>query len=125
MEGQLFNSGFRMANDAMLHTYYDAGQAFAGLPISHSDLLSAKLMDEDGERLVLSLDPNVQLALEENITIVCVGSLENPADCVACCGTHPSTSGQVGLIKIYKMENYKGMFRIYFDAGADALSDYQ
>ena len=66
MEGQLFNSGFRMANDAMLHTYYDAGQAFAGLPISHSDLLSAKLMDEDGERLVLSLDPNVQLALEEN-----------------------------------------------------------
>lgn len=66
-----------------------------------------------------------QLALEEDITIVCVGSLENPADCVACCGTHPSTSGQVGLIKIYKMENYKGMFRIYFDAGADALSDYQ
>ena len=33
-----------------------------------------------------------QLALEEDITIVCVGSLENPADCVACCGTHPSTS---------------------------------
>ena len=66
-----------------------------------------------------------QLALEEDITIVCVGSLENPADCVACCGTHPSTSGQVGLIKIYKMENYKGMFRIYFDAGADAFSDYQ
>lgn len=72
-----------------------------------------------------SLPMRKQLALEEDITIVCVGSEENPADCVACCGTHPSTSGQVGLIKIYKMENYKGMFRIYFDAGADAFSDYQ
>lgn len=64
------------------------------------------------------------LAFDEDISIVCVGSPENASDCVACCGTHPSSAGQVGLIKIYKVENYKGMFRIYFEAGARALADY-
>ena len=64
------------------------------------------------------------LAFDEDISIVCVGSPENASDCVACCGTHPSSAGQVGLIKIYKVENYKGMFRIYFEAGARALEDY-
>ena len=64
------------------------------------------------------------LAFDEDISIVCIGSAENAADCVACCGTHPATSGQVGLIKIYKVENYKNMFRIYFDAGQRALKDY-
>ena len=65
------------------------------------------------------------LALDEDISIVCVGDIENPADCVACCGTHPSTSGQVGLVKILKLESYKGMTRVYFKAGREALLDYQ
>ena len=65
------------------------------------------------------------LALEKDITIVCVGSVENPADCVACCGTHPSSAGQVGLIKIFKVESNKGMFRIYFEAGKRAFLKYQ
>lgn len=64
------------------------------------------------------------LAFDEDITIVSVGSIENAADCVACCGTHPTTAGQVGLIKIYKVEKYKGMFRIYFESGERALKDY-
>lgn len=65
------------------------------------------------------------LAVDEDISIVCVGDESNPADCVACCGTHPSTSGQVGLLKIFKLENYKGMTRVYFNAGRGALEDYQ
>ena len=65
------------------------------------------------------------LAFDEDITIVCVGAIENPADCVACCGTHPSTSGQVGMVKLYKVESNKGMFRIYFEAGRRAFLKYQ
>lgn len=76
---------------------------------------------EDAEKLPL----RKALAFDEDISIVCVGSVENAADCVACCGTHPSTAGQVGLIKIYKVERYKGMFRIFFEAGARALNDYR
>ena len=64
------------------------------------------------------------LAIDEEISIVCVGDINNAADCVACCGTHPSSAGQVGLVKIYKVEHYKGMFRIYFEAGKRALLDY-
>ena len=66
-----------------------------------------------------------KLAIEKDISIVCVGSIENAADCVACCGTHPSTAGQVGLIKIYKVEVNKGMFRVYCEAGRRAYLDYE
>ena len=64
------------------------------------------------------------LAFDEDITIVCVGDVTHPADCVACCGTHPATAGQVGLIKLYKVEVNKGMFRIYFEAGKRAFKQY-
>lgn len=64
------------------------------------------------------------LTLKEDITIVAVGDINNPSDCVACCGTHPSTSGQVGLLKIYKVEKNKGMYRIYFEAGKRAMADF-
>lgn len=75
---------------------------------------------EDAEKMPL----RKKLAFDENISIVCVGSPENAADCVACCGTHPATAGQVGLIKLFKVEKYKGMFRVYFESGARALADY-
>lgn len=65
-----------------------------------------------------------QLALEEEITLVCVGDPERAAGRVACCGTHPSSAGQVGLIKIYRYEKNKGMFRIYCEAGQDAFDHY-
>ncbi|MCL1981860.1 MAG: hypothetical protein FWG53_02050, partial [Clostridiales bacterium] len=64
------------------------------------------------------------VAVDEDISIVCVGDTESPADCVACCGTHPNTAGQVGLVKVFKVEHYKGMFRVYFEAGTRALADY-
>jgi alanyl-tRNA synthetase len=79
----------------------------------------------DNKEAAAGIPLRKELAIEEDIAIVCVGSPDNPSDCVACCGTHPTTSGQVGLLKIYKVENYKGMFRIYFEAGKRALRDYQ
>lgn len=65
------------------------------------------------------------LAFDEDISIVTVGREDTPVDCVACCGTHPDSAGQVGLIKIYKVEKNKDMFRIYFDAGERAFHQYQ
>lgn len=65
------------------------------------------------------------LAIDEDITIVCVGSPENASDCVACCGTHPSSTGQIGIIKIWKVEPNKGMFRVYCEAGKRAYLDYE
>ena len=66
-----------------------------------------------------------ELAFDEDISIVCVGNPAQPSDCVACCGTHPATAAQVGMIKIYKVESNKGMFRIYMEAGKRAFLKYQ
>lgn len=105
---------WEMAKEAELRT----NQAiWANLPVITRHFDSR----EEAENLPL----RKALAFDEDITIVCVGAVENPADCVACCGTHPSTSGQVGMVKIYKVESNKGMFRIYFEAGQRAFRQYQ
>ncbi len=63
------------------------------------------------------------LTIEEDIVLVCVGDESRASGCVACCGTHPAATGEVGLIKLYRWENYKGMVRITFDAGSKALEN--
>ncbi len=42
-----------------------------------------------------------------------------------CGGTHCAQTGEIGLIKIWRHENYKGGTRIHFKCGNRALSDYQ
>ena len=76
---------------------------------------------EEAEKLPL----RKALAFDEDISIVTVGDLDKPYDCVACCGTHPSSAGQVGLIKIYKIEPNKGMSRITLECGERAFRHYQ
>ena len=66
-----------------------------------------------------------KLTVECDITLVGIGKPEYDWGCVACCGTHPSTTGQVGLVKIFKLEHNKGMYRIYFEAGRRAFEKYQ
>lgn len=132
------NRGFHMGHDYMTIdisleakpeiteiTYEDAlaAELEANKVIWSDAPVTVKHFDsrEEAEKMPL----RKALVFDEDITIVSVGSTENAADCVACCGTHPSTAGQVGMIKIYKVESYKGMFRIYFEAGERALCDYR
>jgi alanyl-tRNA synthetase len=42
-----------------------------------------------------------------------------------CGGTHCSKSGEIGILKIRRYENYKGGTRIHFACGFRALKDYQ
>lgn len=132
------NRGFHMGHDYMtIDISLEAKPEIK--EITYEDALAAeleanKVIWSDAPVTVIHFDSREEaekmplrkaLAFDEDITIVSVGALDNASDCVACCGTHPSTAGQVGLIKIYKVENYKGMFRIYFEAGARALGDYR
>lgn len=97
---------------------FEANQAiWLDLPVSVREFEKK----EDAEKLPL----RKKLAIEHDITIVTVGDISSPADSVACCGTHPSSAGQVGMIKIYKIEPNKGMSRIFFDAGRRAFTQYQ
>ena len=45
-------------------------------------------------------------------------------DRCACCGTHPLRTGEIRLIKILSVQNYKGGVRIAMLAGNRALEDY-
>lgn len=46
-------------------------------------------------------------------------------DCCACCGTHTAGTGEVRLIKLLTVQNYKGGIRISMLSGEDAFRDYQ
>lgn len=70
----------------------------------------------------VSIPMRKALNVDADITLVGLGDLSYAAGTVACCGTHPRTTGEVGVIKIHKKESYKGMTRITFDAGAPALA---
>ncbi|MGN0709866.1 MAG: alanine--tRNA ligase-related protein [Anaerovoracaceae bacterium] len=72
---------------------------------------------EEAEKMPL----RKHLAFDEDISIVTIGSLPRPFDCCPCCGTHPSSSGQVGMIKIYKIEPDKGYSRMFMEAGRRAF----
>ena len=61
--------------------------------------------------------------LDEDISVVVIGGGRQPYDCCACCGTHVPRTGSIGLIKLLKAENYKGMTRISLTAGMPAYRD--
>ncbi len=46
------------------------------------------------------------------------------ADLCACCGTHVSRTGEVGIVKVISVMNYKQGVRITIRAGQKALDDY-
>ena len=54
--------------------------------------------------------------VSEHIRIVMTGDIE----CVACCGTHPTSSGQIGLITVLGAHPARGKTRFSFLCGARA-----
>ncbi len=59
--------------------------------------------------------------VEENIRIIEIGNF----DFSPCGGTHCASTGELGIVKISKWENYKGGTRLHFVCGTRALRDYQ
>lgn len=78
--------------------------------------LKFEYADDD---LTLDFPVRKDVTVDENIRIVTIPNV----DCVACCGTHPHRTGEVGLIKLYKVEKNKGLSRIFFKCGKRALLD--
>ncbi len=60
-------------------------------------------------------------AVKEKIRIVAIGQREM----VACGGTHPSSSGQIGLLKIVSAAPARGKMRVSFVSGKRAFLDYR
>lgn len=72
---------------------------------------------EELETLPLRKEPTVK----EHIRIVQIGELEF----VACGGTHPSSAGQIGLLKIVDARPSRGKMRLTFICGKRAYADYR
>lgn len=72
--------------------------------------------EEELKSLPLRKKPTVS----EHVRIVAIGDDEM----VACGGTHPSTAGQIGLVKIVSVAPARGKMRVAFLAGQRALKDY-
>ena len=102
--------------------------------VKKAELLSNEVIYQDLPMLVRHFDSfdeaqgepmRKPLTIHEDITLVGIGARENDWGCVACCGTHLKSTAQVGLIKAFKLESNKGMYRIYFEAGRRAFIRYQ
>lgn len=72
--------------------------------------------DEELAVLPLRKKPTVS----EHVRVVAIGDDEM----VACGGTHPSTAGQLGLVKILSATPARGKVRVAFLAGERAFKDY-
>ena len=73
--------------------------------------------EEELNALPLRKPPTVK----EHVRIVAIGDKEM----VACGGTHPSTAGQIGMVKIVDARPAKGKMRLGFICGMRAFRDYQ
>jgi len=73
--------------------------------------------DEELQTIPLRKAPEI----DGRLRIVAIGDF----DFTACGGTHVARTGEVGLIKIIKVDRAKKMMRVEFMCGARALSDYR
>ena len=61
-------------------------------------------------------------AVKEHIRVVLVGDAAD-GECCACGGTHPSSSGQIGLVRVLDARPSRGKMRVTFVCGMRALRD--
>ncbi|MNB92033.1 Alanine--tRNA ligase [compost metagenome] len=80
------------------------------------NILSYFVTGEEAAQLKLVKQPKVT----ENIRIVEIKDVEYNA----CGGTHVSSTGEIGMIKLLKAEKIKGNTRIYFKCGYRALEEF-
>ncbi|WP_442600584.1 alanyl-tRNA editing protein [Paenibacillus sp. KN14-4R] len=80
-------------------------------------ILSYVVTEEEANQL----DLVKQTTVTENIRIVEIKGIEYNA----CGGTHVSSTGEIGIIKLLKAEKQKGNTRIYFKCGYRALDEFK
>ena len=135
----LTNRGFHMGDDYMtidlaLEGYAKVNELTWDM-VKEAELLANEAIYQDLPIIVRYFGDNYReaskqpqrkpLSVKKDITLVGIGSNDEEWGCVACCGTHLRSCAQVGLIKCFKLEPNKGMYRIYFEAGRRAFMRYQ
>lgn len=92
-------------------------EQFANKIIFSNFIIKSYIVEkEDMYKIPVRKDPIVN----SNIRIVEIDGI----DFTPCCGTHVRNTGEIGLIKIRKVEPYKNNIRVEFVCGNRALKDY-
>lgn len=124
------NKGFHMGTDFITIDIDTSGRAITADMLGAAERRANEIIQMDvpvkttyfdNAEAASSMPVRKPVTAKGHISVVTVGDVSEPYDCCACCGTHPSSSGQVGLVRIYRSEPNKGMTRIFFDAGMPAL----
>lgn len=128
------NHGFHMGGDYVtIDMDYD-GQRLTWEQVREAERLANEIIWQNipitvsffpDKEAASSMPTRKPVTQEGEITIVTIGDLEDPFDACPCCGTHFTRTGEVGLIRIHKVEPNKGMNRIYFECGLRALTGMQ
>lgn len=140
-EHMLANAVWRQLNGYVigLHLGAEVSSIDAELPDGRMRITSAQLraLEEDVNEkiqrnvpIVCSFPDEETLAkmplrkpptVKEHIRVVSIGDFE----CVACGGTHPSFSGEIGLLKIVDARPSKGKLRLTFVCGMRAFRAFE
>ncbi|EZP76856.1 threonyl/alanyl tRNA synthetase SAD [Parageobacillus genomosp. 1] len=119
--------GFHMGNEVVtidLNVPSLSEQALTAIENRANELIYANIpvetyyvTKEEARQLPLRKLPEI----EGNIRVVEIKGV----DVSACCGTHVSRTGEIGMIKLLRTERHRGMTRLSFVCGKRALTDYQ
>ena len=121
----LNNVGFHLGHDDVT---LDFDGVLSSKELENIELLANKAVYDNIEitaefpkpEALASMNYRSKLELTENVRIVTVGDI----DICACCAPHVSRTGEIGIIKLLDVVNYKGGIRIHMLCGARALRDY-
>ncbi len=123
----LYTESFHMGEDAC--TIDLAGAAFDEKAVAEAEKLANAIIQENrkvdirrasaGELAGLDLRKAAPEGVSEIRLVDIDGFDVNP-----CCGTHVRRTGELGLLKVLKAENVKGIKRVQFKVGTRAFDDY-
>ena len=131
----LLSEGFLRVSDAQTSGFHlgqkgcsiDLDKAVSGVDVERAQTLANMVVFENrpvqvayfGKDEAKSLPMRKPPPAAERVRIVTV----NEYDCQACCGTHPRSTGEVGVIFVTGTEKLKGATRVYFACGWRALAE--
>ncbi len=120
------NVGFHMGSDAVT---LDLDGVIAPEELPEFERQVNEVIEKNVEIEILypsreeleNIDYRSKKEIAGQVRIVRIGSY----DTCACCGTHVEYTGEIRLVKLLGIQNYKGGVRISMLAGRDAIEDYE
>ena len=85
---------------------------YANLPVKASYPSKDELKD---------IEYRSKIDIEGQVRLITIGDSDNPVDVCACCAPHVAYTGEVGIIKVISLVNWKGGVRIGILCGRRAL----